>query len=309
MAYERFGLKDLLLRYCDSLAWYAALGGRVEGTRLAAYRAIIDRAVNAEAIGDERHQADPAFVNSLVEATDLIDIASLDQAAFATPHAMTKLHKLSSGPVGMRPTGHDPARDYAFEFASAHMLQRHGAFGGFGAAGDVLQTPGPYPWECKRLGSLQQIESRCRIARKQLELTSAQGALPGIVAIDLSRPLRDRHGLLLAADEDALMAETQRVLTAYIRRYVIPATLRVLLGRSAVLGVFVRFASVGRAGGVESIRRSTTWQIVMVHPPGTPNDLAFRQVSLSTGEIVDGDMAELDAAAISVFGNPPSAHL
>lgn len=302
--YERFGLEELQRRYHGALAWYEALGGRVEATRFAAYRDAIDRAVRAEAINDERHQSDPSFANSLAEATDLTDIAMLDASAFESTHAIQKLHELSSGPEAMRATGHDPARDYGFEFAVARMLQRHGSFGGFGEAGDVLQMPGGCPWECKRLGSLAQLESRFRKARKQLELARAQGAPPGIVAIDLSRPLRDRHGLLNAPDDVALMADTERFLAAYIQRYVMPATSQPLLGRDAVLGVFVRFTSIGRAGGVESIRRSTAWQLVTIHPAGTPNDLAFRESSLATGEIVDGDLAELDAAASSVFGEP-----
>src|SRR5687768_16526120 len=90
----------------------------------------------------------------------------------------------------MNPDVDDPARNYAFEFSTAATAARHGRLIGF-QSGDLEVGPPPVPIECKRVSSLKRLGSNLAGARAQL----VSGGRAGIIAIDISTPIRQERGL------------------------------------------------------------------------------------------------------------------
>src|SRR5690606_12829080 len=137
------------------LEWLSGHGVRTHGTRLAAYRRSMARAEQDEAHGRFDHQQRPELLNALIEASEIIEIAQIDEAHLAAADVLDKLRRISGGPDTMAPERADPARDYAFEFHTAAVLQRQGEFGGFSRQdGDLTVAAERYPAECKRVSSL-----------------------------------------------------------------------------------------------------------------------------------------------------------
>jgi len=301
-------LEDLLAEFDAALVWLSSLNVQTDNTRFSRYRAQIARAITEEARGSFQHQRTDAFLNALMEAGDVIEIATLDPRAFlSNAHALRKLRRLSKGADETPTTGFDPARDSGFEFATAAMLNSHGVFGGFGDYGDVLQKPGWHPWECKRLGSLEAIPSRVQEARDQLSEAQARGVSSGIIALDLTRPLRNDHGVLNAKTDSDLLAATQKFLAEIIPKYFFENRLvdDRTRPRPSALGVFLRFVSIGRLGNSESVRSSTTWQMVPLHDPLSVENALFREVAEATGPIIDGDFGALLEAEDCGFRHDP----
>lgn len=297
-------LDDLVEEYSKALARLESWGVRVRGTRLDAYLKRLQRAASRELAGEETHQADDGFRNALIEASDIIDLARLDRELLADDHVLEKLRHVSDRREFAEDEGHDAARDYAFEFACAGELHASGRFAGFSTgAGDVLVAPDRWPVEVKRVSSLDRLRQRLRKARDQLQRGFEAGSPPGLIAVDLSRPIRRVHGHLAAESDHALVEATSRTLTAYIGEHLIGQLDPDDLARPGVLGIMVRYVSVGTAGAASSVRRSTTWQMVCLHPDGSPeNDLFLRAGVLGgSAPIVDGTVEELFAARYSIL--------
>src|SRR5690606_20840387 len=124
---------------------------------------------------------------------------------------LEKLRRISGGPDTMAPDRADPARDYAFEFHTAAVLQRQGEFGGFSQQnGDLTISTDRYPAECKRVSSLNSARNRLRDGRDKLSELVLEGSPPGVIAIDLTRPIRIAHGPITAASDQDLLEEAGR---------------------------------------------------------------------------------------------------
>jgi len=135
----------------------------------------------------------------------VIGIATLPTEAFSNNHeALTKLRDVRKGLEDAPAERIDRPRGYGFEFATAAMLHKAGAFGGFERYGDVMQTPGWHPWECKRVGSLTAVSARVREGRGQLKEARRRGISSGIIALDLTRPLRQEFPTLTAKTDARL---------------------------------------------------------------------------------------------------------
>jgi hypothetical protein len=251
------------------------LGVRIGGTRIARYQKIIGKALTAESQGNIAHQSDPSFVNALIESSELIDIAALDEHYFAEHHVREKLLRLSSGPEVMAPEGNDPGRNYSFEFSTAARASANGRLHGFAGSGDLAVEPGPRPIECKRISSLRQLEHRLRDARDQLIDHVKLGAQPGVIAVDLTRPIRLEQGVIDGWDDDAMMQTAENHLTAYIARHLIRKKYIDAIAVPAVLGILVRYVACGTAGDAGHIRRSTVWQACSLHPEESTENEQF----------------------------------
>jgi hypothetical protein len=241
------------------------------------------------------------LLNALIEASEIIEIAQIDEAHLAIDYVPNKLKRISGGPETMAPEKADPARDYAFEFHTAAMLQRQSEFGGFSRHdGDLTVTAERYPVECKRVSSLDSVRNRLRDGKGKLQRLMRDENPAGVIAIDLTRPVRMAHGPIVAPSEEILVQEADRRLVAYLSEHVMTEKNIASLACPVVLGVMARCLSVGTVGEEANIRRSVVWQGCSVHADGSAEDELFRRIAsaFGPGELREGTLDEIvDAMA------------
>jgi len=295
-------ISEFLQQYDVALDWLNRHGVRTQSTRLAAYRRILFRAEQEEAQGRFDHQRRPELLNALVEASEIIEIAQIDEEHLAAADVLDKLRRISGGPDTMAPQRADPARDYAFEFHTAAVLQRQGEFGGFSRQdGDLTVAAECYPAECKRVSSLDSLRRRLSDGKNKLNRLVLDGSPAGVIAIDLTRPIRIAHGLIAAASDEQLMQEAERRLIAYLAEHVMTERNIGSMACPPVLGVIARCLSAGIVGEDANVRRSVVWQACSVHADGTTEDAHFRRIAraFGPGELREGARDEIvDAAAL-----------
>src|SRR5688500_10484924 len=120
--------------YLSALEKLRALGVRTANGRLLAYRKHLERALEAELRDPDAtfpHQEEAAFLNALLETSDIASIAQLEPSLLVAHHVVTKFRQLGRGSEFMNPDVDDPARNYAFEFSTAATAARHGRLIGF----------------------------------------------------------------------------------------------------------------------------------------------------------------------------------
>jgi len=145
------------------------------------------RAERNEAHDQFDHRQRPELFNALIEASEIIEIAQIDEAHLAAADVLDKLRRIPGGPDTMAPERPDPARDYAFEFHTAAVLQRQGEFGGFSRQdGDLTVAVERYPAECKRVSSLNSLRNRLRDGKDKLSRLVLDGSPPGVMVVDLT---------------------------------------------------------------------------------------------------------------------------
>lgn len=301
-------LSEFLQQYDAALGWLNRHGVRTHSTRLAAYRRIMARAEQDETHGRFDHQQRPELLNALIEASEIIEIAQVEDAHLVAADVLDKLRRISGGPDTMAPQRADPARDYAFEFNTASVLQRQGEFGGFSRQdGDLTVAAESYPVECKRVSSLDSLRNRLRDGRDKLNRLVLDGSPAGVIAIDLTWPVRAAHGLIMAASDEQFTQEAERRLIAYLPEHVMTERNIGSLTCPPVLGVIARCLSVGTVGEDANIRRSVVWQACSVHTDGSAEDALFRRIACAfgPGELREGARDEIiDARAqIEVIPN------
>jgi hypothetical protein len=301
-------LAEFLSQYDAALRWLNSHGVRTQGTRLAVYRRNIARAEHDEARGRFDHKQRPELLNALIEASEIIEIAQIDEAHLAGGDVLEKLSRISGGPPTMAPEGSDSARDYAFEFHTAAVLQQQGEFGGFSRQdGDLTVATECYPAECKRVSSLDSLRNRLRDGRDKLSRLARDGSPPGVITLDLTRPVRMVHGPIVAASDEQFMEEAERRLIAYLPEHVMTVRNIGSLACPPVLGVIVRCLSAGTVGEDANIRRSIVWHACSVHSDESAENSLFRRVArgFGSGELREGTRDELvDAIArIDVIPN------
>lgn len=289
-------LSDFLREYDVALEWLGGHGVRTHGTRLAAYRRIMVRADQDEVHGRFQNQHRPELVNAVIEASEIIEIAQIDEVHLATADVLDKLKRISGGPVTMAPHPADQARDYSFEFHTAAVLQRQAEFRGFSRqGGDLMVTAEGYPAECKRLSSLDSLRNRLRDGKEKLSRLVLDGSPPGVIVIDLTRPIRMAHGPIVVASDEQFLQEAERRLIAYLPEYVSTARNIGSLACPPVLGVIVRCLSAGTVGEHINIRRSVVWQACSVHADESTEDVLFCRVAraFGPGELRKGTRDEI----------------
>jgi hypothetical protein len=296
-------LPDVLKRYETALAWLRANDVRTNGTRLAAYRTTMERAVAEEARERREQSRVPELRNAVIEASEIIEIAQIDAVHLAEADVQQKLRHISSGPVVMAPGHRDPARDYALEFHTAAVLQRHGEFGGFSREdGDLMVTAEGYPAECKRVSSLESLRSRLRDGKAKLTQLAQGGNPPGVIVLDLTRPVTMAHGPIIGDTDDTFLQEAERRLTAYLKVHLMTWRNVEMLATPPVLGVVSRCLSGGSVGDDANVRRSVVWQACSLHADGSGEDALFRRVAraFGAGELREGTRAEIDDAVARI---------
>lgn len=294
------GLSALLEDYDNALTKLASLGVRTKNGRLRSYRSRVVEAIAAESAApnsDFPHQSDPEFLNALLEMREIIDIGTLDVGLLSAHETLTKLRQICRGPDVLNPAKDDPGRNYAFEFSTAAQAACNGRLVGF-QAGDLEIGPPNCPVECKRISSLKQLGPNIAAARAQL----AAGGRPGIIALDLSAPIRSERGIAVAcASEAEQRISVDQELTAYLIRNLDEEHLEGAMD-PAVLGMIVRHRLVGSVGPTEQIRASQTWQLFSLY--GDTRDETFTQAAQFLGDepILAGTIEDIESSHRTIFG-------
>jgi hypothetical protein len=199
----------------------------------------------------------------------------------------------------MGPDGFDHARDLSFEFSMAAVLHREGMFGGFSqAGGDVTFGEHRLPVECKRVSSLASLENRLRRGRKKLDELVRAGEFSGVVAVDLTRPIRTAQSFISAESDDSLAEIADMQLTAYIHKYVMRPDWLKALNSGAVLGLIFRYLAAGTSGAVSNVRRAVVWQICSLHDDDSEANQQLMQIAqrFGNGKLKDISWSEIARA-------------
>jgi len=284
-------------QYSRALDWLRARGVRVDNTRLFRYLTIMNKAIAREATGDEAHQESPEFAGVLVEASEIVQISTLDPMFFeGREDVLTNLRRINAGPDLVSDEGEDFGRNYAFEFSTAAILHQRNALGGFANGDlDLLFRDGNHPLECKRISSLRRLEQRVREARNQLNSHVDAGGPPGIIAIDLSRPIRLAQGAIVAADDVAFNHVADLHARAYMMSHVVAPLIIPAAQGHGVLGLLVRYVAYGTAGGAGNVRRSIVWSLCHIHDDQSEETHLLWRLAQPFGE---GPMQNITAAEI-----------
>lgn len=292
--------------YRQALTKLAARGVQTANGRLLLYRRVLEAALACEQRDPEAahpHQERPEFFNALLEANEMISIARLDDAYIADHHVRTKYRSLGRGTELMDPTKDDPARNYAFEFATAALAAENNNLLGF-RAGDVEVGPPACPIECKRVSSLVRLGDNLATARDQLVASGRAG----IIAIDLTTPIRHQQGLVVHSEnESAQRHRVDQELAAYLDHHWRNHIERAI--HPAVLGVVFRHVVVGSVGAPNQIGTARTWQLCCVHDDNDSlNDQFLASLGwMGSAPIVSGTRSEIDAASRMIFGSGDAA--
>lgn len=293
---QLFSLEEHSRRLEAALQRLAPFGLRVAtSSRFHRYVSILRGAYAAEADGDFAHQSDEKFVNAVIEADDIIAIASLDDRWLSEPLVREKLRQIGKGKEFAGASGFDPARDLQFELSAAATFARRGALGGFlVAGGDFAVAPKMWPAECKRITSLSEMIGRLADGRDQLA-----GGSPGMLLADLTRPMRADLGPLRAASDAELEAKVHRLLAGYMPLHVDMHQLIERLERPEVLGLAVRYVAYGHVGegdAQDHVRTSTSWQLYMLHADDSPATAEFDRATAALGQDLDwGNKSDIAA--------------
>lgn len=297
-------LPAFLAEYDRALEWLSDLGVRTSRGRLRSYRDCIARSVELEVLDSEvttlPHQTNVEFLNALFEASEIMEIATLDKSLLTTHETLTKLRQLCRGPDFIDPTKDDPARNYAFEFWTAALAAKNGRLWGF-QAGDLEIGPPPCPVECKRVSSWKRLSGNILTARDQLAATGRAG----LIALDISAPIRHERGIAIpCSSEDSQRLLVDQELTAFLfHHYGGPQ--QDILGHAAVLGLVFRNRVVGSVGAAHQIRSSNTWHLIPIHE-GTSLDSSFRDATqfIGTAPIIDGTAKDVEDARNAIIKAP-----
>ena len=133
------------------------------------------------------------------------------------------------------------------------------------------------------------------------------GGLPGVIAIDITRPVRVAHCPIWAESVEQFLKVAEQRLVAYLPEHVMTERNIDSLSNPSVLGIMVRCLSAGIVGQVTNVRRSVVWQACSLHPDKSQEDAIFHKVAraFGPGELRQGTGEELATAiaAIAVVPN------
>ena len=295
-------LDEFVGRYVRAVKRLERYGVRAGGpTRLGAYRRQLEAMLEAESAGVEAHQGSVDTLNLMLETSDVIAIASLPDDCLSEPTLRSKLRSIAGGPVSIIPGAQDPARDAAFEYSMAAMLDQNGHFGGFSShGGDLTIGDQRAPLECKRVTSIASLEHRLRDGRRKLDRLHEGGQPPGIIAVDLSSAIFSELSVLAGDDGSSLAMQADARLTQRLYRFFGEEhpTLIDALRSDATVGIIIRYLGVGAAGGLENVRTQMSLHLIELHDSESEHNRMFTMLAdlVHPAPIVRGTFLDIEEA-------------
>lgn len=219
-------------QYSAAMRWMAGLGIKLNTGRASHYEKVIEHWKDAykTATADEERQIFPNFVRSMFEVFDFVSIykAFGDISAHQLTSVIDKLQKGVNGPINAADETPEStaARNFLFEAAVAAKAHRpdRGMEVILDAKSDTgISLTGKKIWiECKRVTTVDKIESNARKASSQLEKILAMqvgSGHRGIVALDVSKILNKGDKSLVTRNDDELLASVDGMMDQFIKEY------------------------------------------------------------------------------------------
>lgn len=219
---------------------------------------------------DEAQNVFPDFVSSMFEVYDFISIHKAFQNVEHTQllSITERLQKAVNGPINAADETSDStaARNFLFEAtvaAKAHQPDR-----GIDAILDAKSDTGirigeKRIWvECKRITSLEKVESNVRKASSQLEVVLAKelgAGHRGIVAMDVSKILNRGDKIFVASTDEALLASVDRIMGQFISEYSHNWEKIYRRRHRKVVGTIIRFAFMASSEARSILVHASQW--------------------------------------------------
>lgn len=219
-------------QYSAAMSWMAGLGIKLNPGRTSHYEKVVGHWKDAytTATADEGRQIFPDFVSSMFEVFDFVSIYKAFDGVPA--HQLTsvvqKLQKSVNGPINATDETPDTtaARNFLFEAlvaAKAHRPNK-GIEAILDARSDTgISLNGNKLWvECKRVTTVDKIESNARKASHQLETILAGevgSGHRGIVAMDVSKILNRGDTIFVARNDNELLASVDLIMDQFIQKH------------------------------------------------------------------------------------------
>lgn len=259
-------------QYSAAMSWMAGLGIKLSPGRTSHYEKVVGHWKEAykTATVDEGRQILPDFVSSMFEVLDFVSIYKAFDGVPA--HQLTpiiqKLQKGVNGPINAVDETPDStaARNFLFEAlvaAKAHRPDK-GIEAIFDARSDTgISLNGKKLWvECKRVTTIDKIESNVRKASSQLE-TILAGEIGsghrGIVAVDVSKILNRGDKIFVTRNDNELLASVDRIMDQFIQEHS-HIWQRVYERRhKKVIGTIIRFSFMASSEGRNLLVHASQW--------------------------------------------------
>ena len=222
----------IFAQYSAAMRWMEGLGIKLSPGRTSHYEKVVGHWKDAykTATADEGRQLFPDFVSSMFEVFDFVSIykAFGGVPAHQLTSVVQKLQKGVNGPINAADETPDStaARNFLFEAtvaAKAHRPEK-GTKAILDARSDTgISLNGKKLWvECKRVTTVNKIESNARKASSQLE-TILAGEVGfghrGIVAMDVSKILNRGDKIFVTRNDNELLASVDRIMDQFIQEH------------------------------------------------------------------------------------------
>ena len=259
-------------QYSAAMRWMEGLGIKLSPGRTSHYEKIVGRWKDAykTATADEGRQIFPDFVSSMFEVFDFVSIykAFGDVPALQLTSVIEKLQKGVNGPINAADETADStaARNFLFEAAVAAKAHRpdKGVAAILDARSDTgIRLDGKKIWvECKRVTTVDRIESNVRKASRQLETVLAGevgSGHRGIVALDVSKILNRGDKIFVTRNDSELLASVDRTMDQFIEEHSCIWQHVYERRHKKVIGTIIRFSFMASSEARNLLVHASQW--------------------------------------------------
>ncbi|MCY1266157.1 hypothetical protein D9M68_292730 [compost metagenome] len=261
-------------QYSATMKWMAGLGLNLSPGRTAHYERILRYWKDAyrTATSEEGQQIFPDFVSSMFEIFDFVNIYKAFESVPISQltSVIEKLQKGVNGPINAADETPDStaARNFLFEVAVAAMAHRpdKGVEAILNAKSDTgISLHGKKLWvECKRVTTVDKIESNVRKASRQLEkilFREIGSGHRGIVALDVSKILNRGDQIFVTRNDEELLASVDRIMSRFIAEHS-QVWERVYERRhKKIIGTIIRFSFMASSEARNLLVHASQWAI------------------------------------------------
>lgn len=274
MSIDTESYEAIFEQYSAAIQWMSGLGIKLNPGRTSHYARTLGHWKGAykTASADEGREIFPDFVGSIFEVFDFVRIYKAfrsvppDQLVFI----VEKLRKAVNGPINAAEETSEStvARNFLFEALVAARAHRPemGVEAILDAKSDTgIRINGKKIWiECKRVTTLEKIESNARKASSQLEalLDKEVGSgHRGIVAMDISKILNSGDKIYVARNDSELSASVDRMMDQFIAQY--SQIWQQIFERRhrKIIGTIIRFAFMSSSEARNILVHSSQWAL------------------------------------------------
>lgn len=261
-------------RYSAALQWMHGLGIKLTPGRTSHYEKVISHWKDAyrSATANEGRNIFPDFVSSMFEIFAFVSIhEAFQNVAPAKLASITeKLQKAVNGPINAADETPDStaARNFLFEAtvaAKAHQPARGVNAILDGNSDTGIRINNKKIWvECKRITSLEKVESNVRKASSQLEVILAKelgAGNRGIVAIDVSKILNRGDKIFVAPTDGELLASVDRIMDQFISQHSHLWERIYVRRQKKVIGTIIRFAFMASSKARNLLVHTSQWAL------------------------------------------------